>query len=506
MGINKIAFKSKVILFLILALAACNLDPEGPGQSYTVTFESNGGSAISQQSVFEGEKITRPEDPTKHGYSFFAWYKEAAFVIPWDFSVDTVLSDITLYAKWSDLPVYTVTFESNGGTAVSSQSIIQGDPVDEPDDPTKTGYSFDAWYKDPSLATVWDFENDTVDADKELYAGWTANTYTVTLDWQDGPPTTEPVTATYDSAMPYEDTPERTGYTFAGYYTGTNGSGTQYYDGSMNSVHIWDIADAATLFAKWTATVTYHVGTGDTTGTVPVDPTEYLPDAEVTVLDNTGGLAGAVIQDGIRQRFVKWNTQSDGDGFNREPGDIFDITGNTDLYAIYSTGIDVIGKTGPGGGLVFYDAGSSQSWGRYLEAAPAWTEWVDKVWGGYDTEVEYTGTAVGTGEGNTEEIYECYGDEEPYEDKTDYAAKLCYDLEYGGCLDWFLPSKDELDYIFNNLTLQNLGDFPGDYYWSSSEDDDSRPDWYAWTKSFRTGSRNSYIKMFTCRVRAVRAF
>ena len=70
--------------------------------TYTVTFESNGGSSVSQISnVTSGSTISAPTAPTKTNYVFDGWYKESTLTTAWDFSNDTVTSDIILYAKWS---------------------------------------------------------------------------------------------------------------------------------------------------------------------------------------------------------------------------------------------------------------------------------------------------------------------------------------------------------------------------------------------------------------------
>jgi uncharacterized repeat protein (TIGR02543 family) len=78
-------------------------------------------------------------------------------------------------------------------------------------------------------------------------------TYTVTLNKQNGTGGTSSVTATYGQAMPIATAPTRTGYTFDGYYIGTNGSGTQYYTASMASARDWNLTSNTTLYAKWTA-------------------------------------------------------------------------------------------------------------------------------------------------------------------------------------------------------------------------------------------------------------
>ncbi|MBQ7985836.1 MAG: RICIN domain-containing protein, partial [Clostridia bacterium] len=95
----------------------------------------------------------------------------------------------------------------------------------------------------------------------------TDSTYTVTLNNQ-SPTTcgTTSVTATYGLAMPKITVPTKTGHTFGGYYTGTNGSGTQYYKADGTSARNWDKTAITTLYAKWTPnkyTVTFknHDGT-----------------------------------------------------------------------------------------------------------------------------------------------------------------------------------------------------------------------------------------------------
>jgi uncharacterized repeat protein (TIGR02543 family) len=70
------------------------------------------------------------------------------------------------------LNYYTVTFNSNSGSTVSSQTVIEGYTVTEPSDPTRTDYTFNNWYSDSSLTTLWDFDSNTVTSDITLYAGW----------------------------------------------------------------------------------------------------------------------------------------------------------------------------------------------------------------------------------------------------------------------------------------------------------------------------------------------
>ena len=71
----------------------------------TVTFDSAGGSAVADQLVQFGEKVTRPEDPVREGYAFDGWYRDLYLTEPWDFDTDTVQGNMRLYAKWTQAEI-----------------------------------------------------------------------------------------------------------------------------------------------------------------------------------------------------------------------------------------------------------------------------------------------------------------------------------------------------------------------------------------------------------------
>lgn len=68
---------------------------------YTVTFDTDGGTAIPSQSVRSGQKATKPADPTKSTMTFGGWYKEDTFTTEFDFDTDTIDADTTIYAKFT---------------------------------------------------------------------------------------------------------------------------------------------------------------------------------------------------------------------------------------------------------------------------------------------------------------------------------------------------------------------------------------------------------------------
>lgn len=139
--------------------------------TYTVTFDVNGGtSTISAQTVSGGSTASKPVDPTREDYSFTEWTNDG---VSYDFATP-VTSSFTLTATWSALPVYTVTFDSNGGSAVSSQSVIQGKLASEPSS-TYAPHNFLGWYNG---ATKYEFTT-PVTSNVTLTAKWTT---TVTIE------------------------------------------------------------------------------------------------------------------------------------------------------------------------------------------------------------------------------------------------------------------------------------------------------------------------------------
>ena len=167
-----------------------------------------------------------------------------------------------------------------------------------------------------------------------------------------------------------------------------------------------------------------------------------------------------------------------------------------------------VGDTGPGGGIVFYDAGSVQSWGRFLEAACAgWQNNCDgsradprAEWGCYETLFFGAGgTLIGTGEQNTADIMNTVtGCTTPRS-----AADLADDYSHNTLDDWFLPSLDELNQMYTNLHSAStpLGGFSTEDYWSSSEYAGG-----AWYQYFGHGYQGGFYKDYQACVRPVRAF
>ena len=239
---------------------------------------------------------------------------------------------------------------------------------------------------------------------------------------------------------------------------------------------------------------------------------------------------------------------------NGEGHHICTICGETVTYSIKATGehtlndnqvCTVCGLHGPTGLYIFFDKGSYSDGWRYLGAAPSDLKVIDGVptvdpsfngywatrFGYYRTSdsgsnlfvngttsynsSDCTGTAIGTGKMNTQMLVSAMGTE-AYIDGSgsvksdDYAAKLCNILTYtvNGVTydDWFLPSKDELNLMYENLKEKGLGRFASDCYCTSSEVESI----YAtnsWCQSFNNGTQIEYCPRYlSYGVRPIRAF
>ncbi len=177
----------------------------------------------------------------------------------------------------------------------------------------------------------------------------------------------------------------------------------------------------------------------------------------------------------------------------------WDFSGDTVVFdlMLYAKWTEIF--LGPAGGYVFYDKGYYSDGWRYMESAPVSTERIG-IWGSDRFNVQITKHEIGTGRYNTHEILRRYG--YTGANTARYCNNLAVTYEGTRYNDWFLPSIDELNQIYQVLQRSNLGDFADYFYWSSTEN--SR--FSALMQDFRNGKINNYTKGLDARVRAVRAF
>lgn len=139
-------------------------------ETQTVTFMKDAETPFDTSVVKKGNTVGVPAEPTNDGYSFGGWYTDVNCTNENAYDFNTpVNEDITLYAKW--LAKYTVSFDTDGGSTVESQTVVTGNKATKPAlNPAKDGYNFKGWYKDSAHTNEFDFENDTITENTTIYA------------------------------------------------------------------------------------------------------------------------------------------------------------------------------------------------------------------------------------------------------------------------------------------------------------------------------------------------
>ena len=219
-------------------------------RSYSVNFDSNGGSAVASQSVKYGSKASRPTDPTRAGHTFQGWYTSGDGGARYDFN-QTVTGDVTLYAHWS-VNSYTLAFDGNGGKASESSRTVQyGSQYGSLPTATRTGHTFQGWYTAKSGGTKVSPSTTMGAANTTLYAHWSVNAYTLAFDGNGGKASESSRKVQYGNQYGTLPTATRTGYAFQGWYTARSG-------GSQVSSSTTMEAANTTVYAHWTVN-TYTV-------------------------------------------------------------------------------------------------------------------------------------------------------------------------------------------------------------------------------------------------------
>ncbi|MCL2186805.1 MAG: InlB B-repeat-containing protein [Treponema sp.] len=253
-------------------------------------------------------------------------------------------------------------------------------------------------------------------------------------------------------------------------------------------------------------TVTFNANGAN--GTVPSSQTVQSGES-ITIPDNQ-------TMSNSRGNFGGWNTRTDGTGMSYAAGDSLVVNSNIQLFARWIEQVYRIGDTGPAGGLIFYDKGNNSGGWRYLEAAPVnlgpapfatqgYT--YDNIgYFGYNSRTNERGSrALGTGKFNTEYLMRIANNKGG---GFGWAVQLADSYELNGVEDWFLPSLDELNYIYGNLLMRGHGNLRSERYWSSSIGSTGWIDPSVQYINFSTGEVSSTAEQSNARylVRPIRQF
>ena len=191
--------------------------------TYAVTLNTNGGTInngnVTEYTYGVGATLPAADDMTYTGYTFKGWYdNEGLTGFPVTAISDTETGNKEYWAKW-EANAYTVTLNTNGGT-INNGNVTEytyGVGATLPTDVTRTGYTFKGWYDNENLTgSPVTAISGTEMGNKEYWAKWEINQYTITFDTAGGSVVT-PITQNYGTAITAPADPTKTGYTFTGW-------------------------------------------------------------------------------------------------------------------------------------------------------------------------------------------------------------------------------------------------------------------------------------------------
>jgi len=241
-------------------------------KTYSITFNTNGGEAITPMTVTYDQTFTLPI-AVMTGYTFSEWQLNGTTFVSGTW---TRTSDITIDAIYT-ANEYTITFNTNGGETITPMTVTYDQAFTLPV-ALKTGYTFSEWQLDgvTFVSGTWaGTSNITIDA---IY---NVNVYNITYNNLQSTTHTNPMTYTIETpTINLTDPTERTGYTFVGWFTALSG-GTEVTEIILGST------DNVTVYARWIAntyTITFNTngGTAIAPMTVTYDQSFTLPVAVKT--------------------------------------------------------------------------------------------------------------------------------------------------------------------------------------------------------------------------------
>ncbi len=314
------------ICLILIALSGCGDD----SATYSVTYDDNvNGETIDVPAASTGHAAGSAVElsssiPERSGFSFAGWNTASdgtGIAYAAGGTLTMAYADVTVYAQWTTGVTYRVLYEDNVdgeliGVPSTSTGYIAGSVVALSSSvPERTGFSFAGWNTLPDGTGTGYAAGSTLTmgaADLSLYAQWTTGaTYRVLYEGNvDGEPIGVPSASTgyvAGSVVALSSSiPERTGFSFAGWNTLPDGTGTGYAAGSTLIMRATNL----TLYAQWTTGVTYRVlyednVDGELIG-VPSASTGYVAGSVVSLSSSVPERAG--------HAFIGWNTARDGSG------------------------------------------------------------------------------------------------------------------------------------------------------------------------------------------------
>ncbi|WP_340028035.1 InlB B-repeat-containing protein [Paenibacillus sp. FSL H7-0940] len=211
-------------------------------RGYTMSINSNGGTEISDQAVYEGTKPAAPQPPTREGYVFGGWFSDKDLTKAYNFTTEIVKGDITLYVKWvvAQKTQYRVRFFDEQKTEPIDQLVTEGGVAVAPEPLTKPNHTFLFWRDKEKRNEAFDFTTPIM-RNYEIHTAWILNNYEVSFI-SDGKKLSGQSVNHQESAKE-PSRPTRAGYVFKGWYSDSDL--TILYDFRTQ------VTSEISLYAKW---------------------------------------------------------------------------------------------------------------------------------------------------------------------------------------------------------------------------------------------------------------
>ena len=292
--------------------------------SYVVTFNANGSGGSMPSETSSSAAALTTNVLTRTGYTFSGWNTAAngsgtAYADGANYGFG---ASVTLYAQWS-ADFFAVTFNANGGSGSMTAQSENSMTALSANSFAYAGYIFSGWntQANGSGTSYGDGSSYSFSAALALYAQWTAvsvvaNTYTVSFNANGGAGSMSPESSNTGASLS-ANAFGRSGYTFSGWNTQANGSGTGYADRAS-----YGFGANVTLYAQWAVdvfSVTFNANGG--TGSMAGESSSSTRALSVDTFSDSGFT------------FSGWNTQANGGGTAYAGGANYGFGANVTLYA-----------------------------------------------------------------------------------------------------------------------------------------------------------------------------